>query len=82
MVNIRKLRAKMVEAGVNVERLASEIGVDKSTLYRRLAGNGEDFTIKEADLIRTALSLSVSEASTIFFTSDVARTCEDAKEDN
>ena len=82
MVNIRKLRAKMVETGVNVERLASEIGVDKSTLYRRLAGNGEDFTIKEADLIRTALSLSVSEASAIFFTSDVAQTCEIAKEDN
>ncbi len=67
MVNIRKLRAKMVENGVNVENLAASIGIDKSTLYRRLAGNGEEFTIKEADLIREALSLSATDASEIFF---------------
>ena len=69
MVNVKKLRGKMVETGMNVEALATAIGVDKSTLYRRLAGNGGDFTIKEADQISIALSLSAAEATNIFFAS-------------
>lgn len=67
MVAMNKLRARMVEAGVSVQELAERIGMDKSTLYRRISGNGEDFTIHEIDDIKTALQLDSSEAVQIFF---------------
>jgi transposase-like protein len=65
-MNIPKLRGKMVEAGYSVESLANKIGVDKSTLYRKL-DNGEKFTIGEAQKIRTTLDLTNDEAAVIFF---------------
>lgn len=49
MVNVNKLKAKMVELGMNVEELSSQVGIDRATFYRRLASNGEDFYVKEAD---------------------------------
>ncbi len=67
MVAMNKLRARMVEAGVSVQELAEKIGMDKSTLYRRISGNGEDFTIREIDDIKVALQLDPSEAVQIFF---------------
>lgn len=65
-MNILKLRGKMVERGCNVESLATEIGVDKSTLYRKL-NNGENFTVADVQKIKAALDLTTEEASDIFF---------------
>lgn len=65
-MNIPKLRGKMVEEGYNVEALATELGVDKSTLYRKL-DNGVKFTVGEARIIKTALNLTDEEATAIFF---------------
>lgn len=72
MVNINKLKGKMVECGMNVEKLSDKIGVDKSTLYRKLSTNGENFTIKEANLIARELNLTYSEVNSIFFANEVA----------
>ena len=73
MVNINKLKAKIVESELTVERLALIIGVNKATLYRKINGNGENFTIKEVDSIIKALNiLSISEITAIFFTQFVA----------
>lgn len=72
MVNILKLKAKLVETANNVESLAKYIGIDRSTLYRRLDGGGQDFTIGEADKICQALSLTAEEANRIFFSQYVA----------
>lgn len=72
MVNIRKLKGKIVECEMNIETLAGMIGIDKSTLYRKLNSNGENFTIREADLISKALNLTYSEVNSIFFSQDVA----------
>lgn len=72
MVNINKLKGKMVECGMNVEKLSDKIGVDKSTLYRKLSTNGENFTIKEANLIAKELNLTYSEVNSIFFANEVA----------
>jgi plasmid maintenance system antidote protein VapI len=65
-VNIPKLKAKLVEEGMNVETLAIKIGIDRSTLYRKLDG-GEKITIGEAMKIKKALHLTNAEASAIFF---------------
>lgn len=72
MVNINKLKGKIVECGINIETLADTIGMDKSTLYRKINSNGENFTIKEADLISKALNLTYTEVNSIFFSQYVA----------
>lgn len=72
MVNVNKLRGKIVEQGLNVEKLAVTLDIDASTLYRKIANNGEGFTIAEADAIVKALDLSGSEAAAIFFSQFVA----------
>lgn len=72
MTNTNKLRGKIVEKGMNVEILAKETGMNRSTFYRKLNSNGENFTIKEADLIIRALQLSCDEAVSIFFSQYVA----------
>ncbi len=72
MVNINKLKGKIVENGLTIEKLADNIGIDRSTLYRKINNNGETFTIKEADLIVKALNLTAEEAKAIFFSQIVA----------
>ena len=71
MVNVNKLRAKIVEAGMNVEATAEKAGINKATLYRRL-NNPEEITIGEADALVSALNLSCSDAVAIFFSQIVA----------
>lgn len=72
MTNMNKLRGKIVEKGMTVGTLAKNIGVNRSTLYRKISTNGENFTIGEADLIVRALQLSCEEAVSIFFSQYVA----------
>ena len=71
MVNANKLRAKMVEVGLNVETTAEKAGISKATLYRRL-NNPEEITIGEADKLVSALALSCADAVAIFFSQIVA----------
>lgn len=72
MVNVNKLKGKIVELGRNVESVASAIGIDKATFYRKLAANGETFTIGEADSIAKELGLTKDETNAIFFSQFVA----------
>ena len=72
MVNINKLRGAIVEREMNMGDLADRIGVDRSTLYRKISSNGSSFTIEEADLISKALKLTADEATAIFFAQFVA----------
>lgn len=65
-MNILKLRGKMVEKGISVEDLAGKLGVNRSTMYRKLDG-GEKITIGEARKIKDALGLTSDEARVIFF---------------
>ena len=36
MVNVKKLKGKLVECGMNVEAVADRMGMDRATFYRRL----------------------------------------------
>ena len=71
MVNVSKLKGKIVEYNTTQEELASMIGIDKSTFYRKMKQNG-NFSIKEVNLIVSALNLSKDEAVSIFFSETVA----------
>lgn len=65
MVNILKLKGKIVEKGFNVERLAESTEVSKHVLYQRLK-KSEDFTVKEVVAIANVLGLSNEELNDIF----------------
>ena len=72
MVNVNKLKGKIIELGRNVESVASSIGIDRATFYRKLATDGETFTIGEADAIARELRLTRDEVNDIFFSLYVA----------
>lgn len=73
MVNINKLKGKIVERGLTIEGLAGEISVNPSTLYRKMGSGGSNFSIREAELIAKTLELSPEEATAIFFDQNVAQ---------
>jgi predicted transcriptional regulator len=64
-MNVNKLKGKMVEKNMNVETLASQINIDRSSLYRKL-NNAEKITIGEAMKMKEVLEMSSSEAYEIF----------------
>lgn len=64
-MQLNKLKAKIVEKGMNVEALADKIGIDRSSLYRKL-NNFEKITIGEAVSMKAALEMTDTEASDIF----------------
>lgn len=64
-MNINKLRGKIVERGMKVGTLATLIGIDRSTMYKKL-NEGEKFTIGEARKMKDALEMSNDEACEIF----------------
>lgn len=72
VTNIKKLRGAMVEHELNVEKAARLLDIDKSTLYRKLAENGDTFTVREARELISAMKLSATDAIAIFFADDVA----------
>lgn len=72
MVNVNKLKGKIVENGLTIQELADSINVDKATLYRKLNSNGETFLIREADAISHKLNLTLDEVNAIFFAQYVA----------
>lgn len=71
MVNTDLLRSVIARKRMNVAEIAMQMGVDKATLYRRIADSGS-FTIGEVEKIKQILNLSHDEAISIFFTNEVA----------
>ena len=71
MVNTTLLRSAMVKKGTNVSEVAMQMGVDKATLYRRMADSGT-FTVGEVEKLAKILDLSHDEAVSIFFAKTVA----------
>ena len=72
MVNINKLKGKIIENGLNVEQIAVIVGVDRSTMYRKMDESGRNMTIKDASILSKALNLSADEVNSIFFDETVA----------
>lgn len=64
-MKLNKLKAKIIEKGLNVEGLADKVGMERSTLYRKL-NNFEKITIGEAIKMKAALEMTDAEATDIF----------------
>jgi len=71
MVDINKLKGKIVEKGYSISSLANATGIKKGALYRKLS-NGSKFLIKDADTIAHVLCLNAEEVNAIFFSQYVA----------
>jgi transcriptional regulator with XRE-family HTH domain len=67
MVDVNRLRGKIIENGMTQTRLAEKIGMTKSTMSRRLSKGGVDFSIGEVCEISRVLHLSQEDAANIFF---------------
>lgn len=67
MVNINKLRGRMVEHEVNADKMASLLGINRATFYRKKENAGEAFTIREVSIIAETLKLNLAELNAIFF---------------
>lgn len=61
------LKGKIVANGMNVEKLAESIGINRASLYRKL-NNFDKITIGEAIKMKEALSMTTEEATEIFLT--------------
>lgn len=70
MLNVQKLKGKIVEKGKNIESISAELGVNPATFYRKMKNNS--FEIREVDRLVKILSLNYDEASAIFFSDTVA----------
>ena len=64
-VNVNKLKAKLVENGLNVETLAKKLGLNPQTVYNKL--NNDGFKMSEARKMGEILNLSSTELCEIFF---------------
>lgn len=72
MVNVNKLRGRMVEYKVNADKMASLLGINRATFYRKMENAGEAFTVREVGIIAEALGLNLTELNAIFFDPTVA----------
>lgn len=72
MVNVNKLRGKIIEKGLSVKELADNLEMDRSTLYRKMNSEGDTMTISDAVNISRILDLSLEEVNSIFFSEFVA----------
>lgn len=70
MLDVQKLKGKIVEKGKSVESVSAELGINPATFYRKLKNNS--FEINEADKLVDILSLTNDEAVAIFFSNTVA----------
>lgn len=64
-MDANKLKAKMIINGLTIATTAELMGINKSTLYRKLSGR-EKVTIYDAVLLKEILGLTDLEALDIF----------------
>ncbi len=72
MIDTNKFRAIIIERNTSIEEISSKLGVNKSTIYRKLQQNGDTFTLKEVNIIAQTLNLTINEMIKIFFANYVA----------
>lgn len=72
MVNVNLLRKYISDCNQTIETLADAIGVKRNKFYRKISGNAQGFTVREASEIVRVLHLSPVEAVSIFFDGGVA----------
>ena len=70
IVNIARLKGKIVEKFGNIKNLSKSISLSATTLYKKLSGK-EYFNQKQIEMIRKALEISETEINEYFFVQKV-----------
>lgn len=65
-IDVYALKRMITRRNTTLEGLASYIGIDRSTLYRKLRGGGGSLTVEEANRAAEYLGLSPEETVHIF----------------
>ncbi|WP_125580820.1 XRE family transcriptional regulator [Lacticaseibacillus suibinensis] len=73
-VNTLKLKGKIVERQMTQEGVAKEIGIDRSSFYRKMKKGGETFTVGDIHSMILTLNLGTAEIMDIFFDEKGAET--------
>ena len=60
MTNVDKLKGKIKEMRLTPEKVADAIGIDKSTMYRKLNNGGDEFTIITLGITEDELNSKVA----------------------
>ncbi len=69
MINTREIKAQMQRKGMTQAMLAQRLGINPSTLNRKINNEeGENLTVKEANEIVAALDFPRNKITEIFFT--------------
>ena len=69
MFDKRKFQAQMALKGMNVKEVSSQMGINESTLYRKMSNEG-DFSRKEIDKLISILD--IEDPMAIFFAESLA----------
>lgn len=67
MVDIKQLKDAIKNSGVSHEMIAHELGINESTLYRKLQRGGSTITVEQAQKMTDILKLPPDKAQSIFF---------------
>lgn len=65
-IDIAIFEQELKKKGLNKEKVAERLGMDASTLYRKLKAGGEKITVGEVHGIIDILDLSREQAANIF----------------
>jgi DNA-binding phage protein len=71
MFDHKRFKAAMIIAEKTIDDIARELGVDKSTIYRKISSDG-NFTREEMNKLIPLLNLSNEEVKEIFFAEKLA----------
>lgn len=72
-INVASLKETIITKNTTMEALAYELGINRSTLYRRLRKGSAGITLRDAVIISNALRLSTQEEQRIFGGRNVTR---------
>lgn len=78
MLNSLKLKAALVESGVSVNDAAAKMGLNPTTVYRKIAGRSE-FTAAEMIELKKILHIDFCSFCNIFFGDELTETQEAAE---
>jgi predicted transcriptional regulator len=66
-MQVQVLKDRIKASGMSMEKISEMIGIDPSTMYRKIQKGGDGFTIKETNALAEVLKLSSDDALDIFF---------------
>lgn len=72
MINSMELKAEIKRSGLTQDQLANKIGIDPSTLNRKINNKNSTLRVDEAQKIVAVLNIPEEKLAVIFFNSKLA----------